>query len=86
MERRHFSACALALAGCGFMPALAQAASTGTIVVLGDSISAEYGLPRGSGWVALLQQQLAQTQPGWRVVNASISGDTTAGGLSLIHI
>ena len=82
MERRHFSACALALAGSGFIPAVAQAASTGTIVVLGDSISAEYGLPRGSGWVALLEQRLAHVQPGWRVVNASISGDTTAGGRS----
>ena len=49
-------------------------------MVLGDSISAEYGLPRGSGWVALLEQRLAAQKSGARVVNASISGDTTAGG------
>jgi acyl-CoA thioesterase I len=47
---------------------------------LGDSLSAEYGLARGSGWVALLQRQLAQSHPGTTVVNASISGETTSGG------
>lgn len=53
-----------------------------TLLVLGDSLSAEYGLPRGSGWVALLQQRLAQHHPPLRVINASISGDTTSGGRS----
>ena len=53
-----------------------------TIVVLGDSLSAEYGLQRGSGWVALLEQQLKSEKIAARVMNASISGDTTAGGLS----
>lgn len=48
------------------------------VMVLGDSLSAEYGLSRGTGWVALL----AQRAPQLKVVNASISGDTTAGGLS----
>jgi acyl-CoA thioesterase-1 len=52
------------------------------LLVVGDSLSAEYGLKRGSGWVALLNQQLAQQLPQASVVNASISGDTTAGGLS----
>jgi acyl-CoA thioesterase-1 len=52
------------------------------LLVVGDSLSAEYGLPRGSGWVALLAQQLLQEKPTWQVVNASISGDTTAGGRS----
>lgn len=52
------------------------------ILVVGDSISAEYGLPRGSGWVALLQQRLDATGKKYRVVNASISGDTTSGGRS----
>ena len=47
---------------------------------MGDSLSAEYGLVRGSGWVALLQARLAKTSPSTQVVNASISGDTTAGG------
>ncbi len=52
------------------------------ILVVGDSLSAEYGLARGTGWVALLQKQLAQEKPGVEVVNASISGDTTSGGRS----
>ena len=51
-----------------------------TVLVLGDSLSAEYGLPRGSGWVTLLGQRLQQERPGWQVVNASISGETTSGG------
>ena len=53
-----------------------------TVLVLGDSLSAEYGLPRGSGWVALLEQRLAQQRPPVRLVNASISGETTFGGRS----
>jgi acyl-CoA thioesterase-1 len=53
-----------------------------TILVVGDSLSAEYGLPRGSGWVALLERQLAKEKPNARVINASISGDTTSGGRS----
>lgn len=51
-----------------------------TLLVLGDSISAEYGLPRGSGWVSLMQRRLSQEKPEYQVVNASISGETTAGG------
>ncbi len=52
------------------------------ILVLGDSLSAEYGLKRGSGWVALLQQRLLQQKFAHSVVNASISGETTAGARS----
>lgn len=52
------------------------------ILVLGDSLSAEYGIPRGTGWVALLEEKLKSSHPRARVVNASISGETTAGGLS----
>jgi acyl-CoA thioesterase-1 len=66
-------------------PALAAdppAANTPAIVVLGDSISAEYGLPRGTGWVALLRQKLAQEHYDYSVANSSISGDTTSGGLA----
>ena len=51
-----------------------------TLLVLGDSISAEYGLARGTGWVSLLQRRLAQEKADYTVVNASISGETTAGG------
>lgn len=52
------------------------------ILVVGDSLSAEYGLKRGSGWVALLEQRLAREKIAAKVVNASISGDTTSGGRS----
>ena len=50
--------------------------------MLGDSLSAEYGLRRGTGWVALLEQRLAREKFDVAVVNASISGDTTSGGRS----
>ncbi|MEK0416013.1 MAG: hypothetical protein RI949_19 [Pseudomonadota bacterium] len=53
-----------------------------TVLVVGDSLSAEYGLPRGSGWVALLEQRLKAQGTSAQVVNASISGDTTSGGRS----
>jgi acyl-CoA thioesterase-1 len=61
---------------------MASPAAPATIVVLGDSLSAEYGLPRNSGWVALLAARLAKDSPQYSVVNASISGDTTSGGLA----
>jgi acyl-CoA thioesterase I len=53
-----------------------------TILVVGDSLSAEYGLKRGTGWVALMEQRLAKEKIPATVVNASISGDTTSGGRS----
>ncbi len=62
--------------------ASARAASPPLLLVVGDSLSAEYGIASGSGWVALLEKRLAQTKRAVRVVNASISGDTTAGGRS----
>ncbi len=52
------------------------------LLVLGDSLSAEYGLTRGSGWVALLQKRLTRESSDLAVINASISGETTAGGLA----
>ena len=58
--------------------------ATHTILVMGDSLSAAYGLSASQGWVALTADRLAATRPGWRVVNASISGETTAGGGSRI--
>lgn len=54
--------------------------SSPVILVFGDSLSAEYGLKRGSGWVSLLQDRLKQKGFPHRIVNASISGETTAGG------
>ena len=60
----------------------APAAQGETVLVVGDSLSAEYGLKRGTGWVPLLEKQLAGEKKTARVVNASISGDTTSGGRS----
>jgi acyl-CoA thioesterase-1 len=56
-------------------------AQAAVILVFGDSLSAAYGIPRQSGWVALLQQRLERDRPEYRIVNASISGETTRGGL-----
>ncbi len=81
LRRRHFNWTLLALVSWGLATS-ATAASGQRILVLGDSLSAEYGLARGSGWVALLQKQLASEKPGVQVINASISGDTTSGGRS----
>jgi acyl-CoA thioesterase-1 len=53
-----------------------------TILILGDSLSAEYGLVRGTGWVKLLENQLQKQGSPWTVFNASISGETTSGGLT----
>jgi acyl-CoA thioesterase-1 len=53
-----------------------------TILVVGDSLSAEYGLARGRGWVALLERRIADEKVEATVVNASISGETTSGGRS----
>lgn len=53
----------------------------GHILVFGDSLSAEYGLPRGSGWVGHIEQRLAARKQAYQIRNASISGDTTMGGL-----
>ncbi len=64
------------------LPGLAAGAATPTILVLGDSLSAAYGIPAEQGWVNLLQRRLAENGFPHRVVNASISGDTTSGGLS----
>ncbi|MEK6748789.1 MAG: arylesterase [Pseudomonadota bacterium] len=66
---------------CGLVSATPQA---GTILVFGDSLSAGYGLRDHEGWVALLAQRLTQQQRDFQVVNASISGDTTRGGLARI--
>lgn len=60
----------------------ATSATPPTILVYGDSLSAAYGIPREQGWVALLQQRLESQGLPYRVANASISGETTSGGLS----
>lgn len=67
-------------------PARAQAAaatdasSRPVLLVMGDSLSAEYGLPRGAGWVQLLAERLRENRLNYTVVNSSISGETTSGG------
>jgi acyl-CoA thioesterase-1 len=61
------------------LPTISSAAQK-TILVFGDSLSAAYGIPREAGWVSLLQQQLQRSHPQYRVVNASLSGETTTGG------
>lgn len=65
---------------CLMLFALPGYSASKNLLVLGDSLSAEYGLARGSGWVSLLQQRINETRHDARVVNASISGETTAGG------
>ena len=54
------------------------------VLVMGDSLSAGYGLAAPEGWVSLTAQKIAQEKPGWGIVNASISGETTAGGAARI--
>jgi acyl-CoA thioesterase-1 len=86
LNRRHCIVFATSLASTGISAsALAQPAArpdkaTPTLLVLGDSLSAEYGLARGTGWVALLEQKLRAEKYAMQLVNASISGDTSSGG------
>jgi acyl-CoA thioesterase I len=78
MPRRLFLRLLCALFAA--LAASAYAAAAPVVLVLGDSISAGYGLPAETGWTTLLQQRLVAEHYPHRVVNASISGDTTAGG------
>jgi acyl-CoA thioesterase-1 len=77
---------ALLLAGSTALAsgATGPAPASPTILVFGDSLSAGYGLANGQGWVALTAAQLPKTNPGWQLVNASISGETSAGGAARI--
>ncbi len=86
-KRRHFSLgllAALALGPAG--AAHAQGKAAPVVLVVGDSLSAEYGLKRGSGWVALTEERLKGEKVPARVVNASVSGDTTSGGRSRLPV
>jgi len=69
---------AVLLACCG------TALAAPTILVYGDSLSAAYGIPQSAGWVALLGERLKQRKSNYTVVNASISGETSAGGAARI--
>lgn len=79
--QRGMTALLLALA---FVAGAVQAAESRTVLVLGDSLSAAYGLAPEQGWVALTAEKLRARHPGWRIANASVSGETTAGGASRI--
>ena len=73
---------ALGAVGFGLTPGAWSSSASAKVLVVGDSLSAEYGLQRGSGWVELLRQRLEREPRKVEVVNASISGDTTSGGRS----
>jgi acyl-CoA thioesterase-1 len=66
------------------LTAVAPAHAARTILVFGDSLSAGYGLPSGSGWVSLLEHRLKRDRLDYTVINASISGETTLGGRNRI--
>ena len=66
----------------GMMLCLSAITQAKSIVVLGDSISASYGFEVEHGWVEILEQKLTKSHPDYTMINASISGDTTAGGLA----
>jgi acyl-CoA thioesterase-1 len=66
------------------LPAAATNTVNNTVLVVGDSISAGYGVAKGKGWVNLLQQRLDQQCEGVHVVNVAVSGETTAGGLAAL--
>ena len=69
---------------CTFVWALGAAAAEKSILVFGDSLSAAYGLARAQGWVALLENRLKRERVDYSVVNASISGETSAEGRARI--
>jgi len=66
----------------GLMVMVGQVSAKQTLLVMGDSLSAAYNLPTEQGWVALTAARMKTTHPDWQVVNASISGETTSGGIS----
>lgn len=68
------------LFACLWLLSAGPAWAAPVVLVYGDSLSAAYGIPRDAGWVALLERRLAGRQAPWQVVNASVSGETTAGG------
>jgi acyl-CoA thioesterase-1 len=80
--RRHCIALLILASFAGANALQAKEVAAAKVLVLGDSLSAEYGLQRGTGWVALMEQRLAKEKIAATVVNASISGDTTSGGRS----
>jgi acyl-CoA thioesterase I len=76
----HFARLVLCVFALAFLASPAQATVAKTVLVLGDSISAAYGLPQAQGWVMLTAEKIRQTHPATFVHNASLSGETSAGG------
>ena len=74
--------CTALFAANALFPTAHAGAPRQRLLVVGDSLSAEYGLQRGAGWVALVDKRMATDKLAWTVINASISGDTTSGGRS----
>ena len=72
----------MALSAHAQTAAPAEGSAPRTVLVVGDSLSAEYGIKRGTGWVPLLAARVSEQYPKYQVVNASISGDTTSGGVA----
>jgi acyl-CoA thioesterase-1 len=78
---RFLSSLGRAFVAAALLAACMPAAATRTVLVFGDSLSAAYGLRPDQGWVSLLAERIRKEGLDWRVVNASVSGETTAGGL-----
>src|SRR5690606_7148191 len=78
--KRRSAVASLGLLWAGLLRA--APASLPVILVLGDSLSAEYGLPRGTGWVNLLDEKMRSEGLPFQLINASISGETTSGGVT----
>lgn len=72
----------LFISSATFQFAHAQSINNKTILVIGDSLSAEYGIERGKGWVEIIKSDFLGDDDNYEIINASISGDTTSGGLS----
>jgi acyl-CoA thioesterase-1 len=78
---RRFLCLLLLVCGIGVVQATStQSASAKYVLVLGDSLSAAHNIPVEAGWVHLLEVRLKQMEPGWSVINASISGETSVSG------
>ncbi len=87
LSKLFYVACHSRVQGCVLMLLLlitlpAAAAEQKVLLVMGDSLSAAYNLPSQQGWVALTANRMKNSHPQWKVVNASISGETSSGGLS----
>ncbi|SFC19393.1 acyl-CoA thioesterase-1 [Marinospirillum celere] len=80
LKKSGLYSCLLALLLVFSLPAASDEKKT--LLILGDSLSAAYNIPESSGWVSLLEERMHSQTPEWQVVNASISGETTSGGLT----